>query len=161
MVGCVHGEYLKLVHEVDNEWIIADNIHGKRGLVPLAFLTLFLKDYHEVSEQFKNQKPKKPAKPPPLATTKHLSNTVSENTQIQMNLLKPTESNSRSNASLSTSSSNSISPISVSPVRATTPKKTMPNKPAIAPKPKLLKKTNESKVRPGKLIISHAMRINH
>lgn len=152
-VGCLCGDYLKLVQVVDestNEWIIAENRHGKRGLVQSDYLTLLIKDYPEVMEQF-NKAPR-PAKPPPLP--EYSPTTVTENkekfeAQIAMNLLKPEASPTRCQL------------VSVSPGTSTKPnvfQAPSPRgpKPAIAPKPKLVKtKTSEAPttIRPGKLFI--------
>ena len=56
-LGCLSGDYLQLIEFVDesNEWFLAENIYGKRGLVPLNFVTVILRPNPTIEQLFEKK----------------------------------------------------------------------------------------------------------
>ena len=62
--ACARGDCLRLIQVINedpaNNWIIAENVHGKRGIVPSRYVTMLIKEYHEITKGFDNKKSKAP-----------------------------------------------------------------------------------------------------
>ena len=56
-LGCLSGDYLQLIEFVDesNEWFLAENTYGKRGLVPLNFVTVILRNKPTIEQLFEKR----------------------------------------------------------------------------------------------------------
>lgn len=59
-IGCLSGEYLKIlrINANKSEWIEVENVYGKKGMVPLSFVTLIYESDPTLEGLFENNKPK-------------------------------------------------------------------------------------------------------
>jgi len=60
-LGCLKGEYLKIlkINLEKSEWLEAENVFGKKGMVPVNFVTLMYEQNSAVEKLFENDKQKK------------------------------------------------------------------------------------------------------
>lgn len=118
--------------------MIAENVYGKRGLIPISFITMLVKDYPEVTKLFeiKQHTPKLTSEQTKFKSPQYLENVA---------LRKETTSAKDCQRSMSLNT-NSFSPLNF--------RSPSTNRPVIPPKPKLTiaksVEISKTSIRPGK-----------